>query len=47
MFKIVEKLIDINNKEHNKMKNIKLITWVTAGRYISSINKRARKKLEN
>ena len=29
------------------MKNIKLIKWVTAGRYMSNINERKRKKLED
>ena len=46
MFRIVKKLIYIYNKKH-KMKKVKLIKWVAAGRYISNISKRERKKLVN
>ena len=36
MFTIVKKLIYIDNKNPNKMKKIKLIKWVGAGRYMSN-----------
>ena len=40
MFTIVKKLIYIDNKkEPNKMKKLKLIKWVGAGRYMSNSNK--------
>ena len=45
MFTVVKKLIYIDNKKHNKMKITKLIKWVAAGGYMSTINKRERKKL--
>ena len=39
MFAIVEKLIYIDTKKPNKMKKIKLIKWVGAGRYMLTNNK--------
>ena len=40
MFTIVKKLIYIDNKKTpNKIKKIKLIKWVGAGRYMSDSNK--------
>ena len=47
IFTVVKKLIYIDNKKHNKMQNFKLMKWVAAGRYMSNINKRERKKLVN
>ena len=47
MFTIVEKLIYIDHKNLKKMKNVTFIKWLAAGRYMSNISKRARKKLEN
>ena len=43
MFTIVKKLIYIDKKKHNTMKNIKLKEWIAAGKYMSNINKRGRK----
>ena len=40
MFTIDKKLIYIGNKKNpNKMKKLKLIKWVGAGRYMSNSNK--------
>ena len=39
MFTIVKELIYIDNKKHHKMKKIKLIKRVDAGRYMSNNNK--------
>ena len=40
MFTIDKKLIYIDNKKNlNKMKKLKLIKWVGAGRYMSNSNK--------
>ena len=40
MFSIVKKLIYIDKKKNpNKMKKLKLIKWVGAGRYMSNIPK--------
>ena len=39
MFTIVKKLIYIDNKKPNKMKKLKLVKWVGAGRYMSNSNK--------